>query len=574
MSEENTNMFSGPVAPKDPDKQRRKIYLMADGVIEAMRRPNGEFSEIMFLEGRVPSKIAIICPKIDPALAQRLPYIAEFRKIVHSIGVTVTADEEQYRTEPVEFSVQAYGKTDKYVSGTTIHMNGMCNGAEMKFDMADWKENPDDDYLGTIYYRFQKPGITAKASICFYLNDGFDDVPEPELDPPVEFGTDRYKEMLSGAVMSRGNDYRLKKVFEKAAAGEEITLAFIGGSITQGAGAKPQWKNCYAYRTFEAMKEMLHTDKIRYVKAGVGGTSSELGMVRYYTDVKKEGTVDPDIVVIEFAVNDEGDETKGVSFESLARKILKEDQKPAVVLLFSVFMDDYNLQDRLAPIGYHYDLPMVSVKNAVVPQFNDESRRVITKRQYFYDIYHPSNEGHIVMKDCLMELFRSVYSGPAQSSEDIVLPEKPEKGYQFTDIFCIDRKNMPERFSLEPGDFTEQDANTQAVEMDDVEMAVARFTNNWYHTPEAGNAPLVLKGTMKACVLTFKDEGDPTFGKADVYADGKFVRTINPLEVGWNHLNTAIVIDEPEAAFHTVEVRMQPGEENKKFTVLGFGIVE
>ena len=37
------------------------------------------------------------------------------------------------------------------------------------------------------------------------------------------------------------------------------------------------------------------------------------------------------------------------------------------------------------PVGYQYDLPMVSVKNAVTPQFYDKEHRIVTKNKYFYD---------------------------------------------------------------------------------------------------------------------------------------------------------------------------------------------
>ena len=74
-------------------------------------------------------------------------------------------------------------------------------------------------------------------------------------------------------------------------------------------------------------------------------------------------------MIVEFAVNDAGDETKGNCYESLVLKALRADHKPAVILLFSVFVNDWNLQDRLAPVGWHYNLPMVSVKDAVTHQF-------------------------------------------------------------------------------------------------------------------------------------------------------------------------------------------------------------
>ena len=47
---------------------------------------------------------------------------------------------------------------------------------------------------------------------------------------------------------------------------------------------------------------------------------------------------------------------------------------------------------------------MVNVLDAVSPQFRVGvgERSVITRRQYFYDVFHPSNSGHRIMRDCLM----------------------------------------------------------------------------------------------------------------------------------------------------------------------------
>ena len=94
----------------------------------------------------------------------------------------------------------------------------------------------------------------AKATVKFYLNDGFE-VPESQIDPPVEFNSSAYKEMISKSLLNLGNNKRIKKAIDKAKSGEDVTIAFIGGSITQGAGAKPINKKCYAYLAYEMFKE-------------------------------------------------------------------------------------------------------------------------------------------------------------------------------------------------------------------------------------------------------------------------------------------------------------------------------
>lgn len=45
--------------------------------------------------------------------------------------------------------------------------------------------------------------------------------------------SDEYCRMISHSLMNMGNAYRIRKAIEKTRAGKEVTLAYIGGSITQ-----------------------------------------------------------------------------------------------------------------------------------------------------------------------------------------------------------------------------------------------------------------------------------------------------------------------------------------------------
>ena len=56
--------------------------------------------------------------------------------------------------------------------------------------------------------------------------------------------------------------------------------------------------------------------------------------------------------------------------------------------------------------------------------------------------------------------------------------------------------------------------------------------------------------------------------------DGKKVMEPDPLKVGWTHCNAVIVFNEKAAKSHVIEIRMMKGMEDKKFTILGFGVVE
>ena len=279
----------------------------------------------------------------------------------------------------------------------------------------------------------------------------------------INLDSQAYRELIERSLLNKGNNVRLKRAIEKARKGEPINIAYIGGSITQGAGAIPIHLQCYAYRSYEQFKKRYAPSdggSINLIKAGVGGTPSELGIIRYDRDVLLDGQVQPDILIIEFAVNDADDETKGNCYESLVIKALAADNKPAVILLFSVFENDWNLQDRLAPIGWHYDLPMVSMKDALVEQFQKTQAEgnVITKSQFFHDIYHPTNLGHRIMADALSHLF-NVTDHSALDQVEQCDDRTPLIGNDFVNVKLLDRKNVDHIDQIEVGAFRHTDTD-------------------------------------------------------------------------------------------------------------------
>lgn len=566
--------MAGPTAPKDPEKKRKSFYIMRNKEVAGSPQQDGRGVQTIYLDNsRMVSFARITGGITDEEILGFLPTAEGFRKLVYSIGVTVETEDPG---ETTEFVMQIYGKRDPYRSGTVFQVPVKADGMEkvIKLSEIDWSD--DDNVPGQMRFGFEKAGTLAKVSVRLYLQDGFD-VPEPEEECEADLESPEYRKMLEKSLVQTGNTLRLKRVIERAKRGEDVTVAFIGGSITQGAGAIPINTHCYAYKAFQGFCRLAgkETDEnIHYVKAGVGGTSSELGMVRYQRDVCNEGEVKPDLVVVEFAVNDEGDETKGESYDSLVNKIWLSEQQPAVVLLFSVFSDDYNLQERLGKVGEAYKLPMVSVKDCVVEQFYKKTGqgRVFSKAQFFYDVYHPSNLGHTVMADCLVQLFRTVDGLPGDDTEPDLTQIAAPYGREFAGIKLLDRANVPQGVRIDCGDFTEKDVELQAVERNlDLELT-QQFPDNWMH--KSGSRPFVIDIVSSALLIVEKDSADPATGIAEIRVDGELVRSINPREVGWNHCNALICFRGKEKKEHHVEISMQPGDEEKQFTILGFGYVE
>ncbi|MCR5343639.1 MAG: SGNH/GDSL hydrolase family protein [Butyrivibrio sp.] len=568
----STEERKGPVAPKDPTKKRPFFYIMQDKQIFAAPQPDGRGIQFIYEDmGRLQDSAKLQGNVTDEKILQMLGTAEGFRKLVHSIGVYVT---EETRKETVTFVLQMYGD-NQGDPATIVSKSFVADGSEQIIDLTevDWCEN--DKVPGQIRFEYDRSGIQSMVDVCLYLNDGFE-APEQITDSAVDFESDAYKEMIHRSLMQKGNLERLHKVTEKAKNGEDVTLSFIGGSITQGAGAIPIHKKCYARIYADAFEEKYgNGGKVNLIKAGVGGTPSELGMIRFERDVLRDGKEKPDLIVIEFAVNDEGDETQGVCYESLVRKCLALPWKPAVVLLFAVFSYDWNLQDRLGPVGVKYDIPMVSVLDAVTPQFGlmPGEGRVISKKQFFYDIYHPSNYGHMVMRDCLMEMTAEADKCTEFEAEGDLLGREPAIGADFEKVYLVDRKDISSA-EVSEGAFAGTDKVLQMVEMDSEVVPVAEFPNNWYYDGNSDDPePFRMKISCQKLLIINKDSGEPDFGTAEVFVDGRKVLDVDPHVNGWTHCNPLISLNGAEVGLHEVEVRMAKGDERKKFTILGFGVV-
>lgn len=561
--------MAGPKAPKDPTAKGSSFYICRQKGVAGNPTPDGRGIQFIFLDGvRLTTFAKMVGNITDEKMLENLTTARGFLDMVAGIGVTVEASADT----KVDFAFQMYGKTDPNHSGDTIRVACTTDSFEQIIWLDDYTWNEDNAVPGQIRFEFEKAGGIATVDIKLYLREGYT-APKQEEFSRIDTESANYKKMIEQSLMSAGNYARLKRVIDKAKRGEEVTIAFIGGSITQGAGAIPIHLKSYAYRTFEKFKERFGSN-VKLIKAGVGGTPSELGMVRFDRDVLRDGRVTPDLVVIEFAVNDAGDETEGVCYESLIRKSLGVSDETAVVLLFAVFVDDWNLEERLVPVGMHYDMPIVSIKSAVTKQFYLTARegRVLTKSQFFYDSYHPTNMGHEIMADCLIYLMEQVDKMPPVADEDF-RKVIPIKGDDFTDIHLADKESHPEVLKdLQVGSFCETDTELQGVEMDDVLEQVMQFPYNWQHVQ--GAEPFSMKITCKALVIVSKDTGSIDGGKAIVTVDGREVLTLDPRAVGWTHCNAQLLFTEKETREHEVVVRMLPEDEDKKLTILGFGYVE
>lgn len=199
-----------------------------------------------------------------------------------------------------------------------------------------------------------------------------------------------------------GNITRLKNLMKRAANGESLVIGFLGGSITQGSlSSTPE--TCYAYLVYEWWKKSFPNAAFSFVNGGIGGTTSHYGGARAWKDVL---CYRPDIVTVDFSVNDDANEFFEETYEGTLRRLLMAPSAPAVVVLNNVFYDTgKNAQDYHNRIADHYGIPHVSIKDTVYPDV--ESGKIV-RADITPDNLHPNDKGHRLVADEICKLLDSI----------------------------------------------------------------------------------------------------------------------------------------------------------------------
>ena len=213
------------------------------------------------------------------------------------------------------------------------------------------------------------------------------------------------------------NITRLKNLMKRAANGESLVIGFLGGSITQGSLSSTP-KTCYAYLVYEWWKKSFPNAAFSFVNGGIGGTTSHYGGARAWKDVL---CYRPDIVTVDFSVNDDANEFFEETYEGTLRRLLAAPSSPAVVVLNNVFYDTgKNAQDYHNRIADHYGIPHVSIKDTIFPDV--ESGKIV-RADITPDNLHPNDKGHRLVADEICKLLDSI---KAEMEEETIAGENIE----------------------------------------------------------------------------------------------------------------------------------------------------
>jgi lysophospholipase L1-like esterase len=228
-------------------------------------------------------------------------------------------------------------------------------------------------------------------------------------------------------------------VMKKIQAGQEVTVAYLGGSITAMNG----WRNM----TTDWLKATYPKATFKEVHAAIGGTGSDLGVFRLGRDVLAHK---PDLLFVEFATNDGGQPPEQIwrSMEGIVRQTWKQDPLTDIVFTYTIttaFTNDYcnGVCNRSASamelLADHYGIPSINfgirvaqllkenkllmdakvIETAVPKESPDRDKQIREKiaadpRLLFAnDGVHPREEGHELYKAAIIAGLTQMKDMPA-----------------------------------------------------------------------------------------------------------------------------------------------------------------
>jgi hypothetical protein len=191
----------------------------------------------------------------------------------------------------------------------------------------------------------------------------------------------------------------LPNFFAKLEKGEKVTIAYLGGSITAQPG--------YRVLSEKWFEEQYPKADIKGIHAAIGGTGSNLGVFRLQKDVLDHN---PDLVFVEFAVNDSGASPTQITqcMEGIVRQTWSKLPNCDIVFVYTI------VESNIKNLNEGKMKRSASVMEAVADQYGVPSIHMGVEAAKLV------REGKMVMKDAGAQM--TAVSGDAVNFDARELP--------------------------------------------------------------------------------------------------------------------------------------------------------
>ncbi|WP_024859538.1 carbohydrate binding domain-containing protein [Ruminococcus flavefaciens] len=390
--------------------------------------------------------------------------------------------------------------------------------------------------------------VAAEGTKSTVTTGGEGKVPEVVIPEKSDFDStqwDNYKETASAqyidfyksSIKHMGNTYRLTQKLAAAESGSPLTVAYLGGSITEGKNYTTPFSN-YLKTTFAK-------GSFKEINAGLSGTSSVVGLVRSEKQIVEQK---PDIIFLEFSVNDHEDIMYKKCFESCIKKFLDMPNEPAVGIIITRAKGGFSSQSQMYPIGKNFDIPVISMDDALTKAFNSG---FLKASDYYSDEYHPHQKGGQLVADCMAYYVRQALRSENQSAS-YTQPTKYVYGAEYANCVNVDPKNLT---NFNAGSW----------------KSGGGYNNNPglnYSYTLNGGSPMTFKTEGKGLIIVFKANSSG-MGSIDVTVNGKTTKVNGNKQYTWGGPDAELGYYQETSGELNVSI-----SGSGQFTIWGVGLIK
>lgn len=199
----------------------------------------------------------------------------------------------------------------------------------------------------------------------------------------------------------------LQNTFARLTTAHKLNVAYLGGSITKGVGASNASTTSWRALTTSWLRTNFPGAEITETNAGIGGTGSVFGVYRAIDDLKlKNDDKKPDLLFIDFAINDDYDSTSKNDVKTYMETIVRTvyEYSPYCDIVF-VYTTDRSRRNSTSESAYptlwaqhqvatKYGLTEIYVGKQLCEAKGITSTSTWDSSNLFADIVHPNDAGH------------------------------------------------------------------------------------------------------------------------------------------------------------------------------------
>lgn len=357
----------------------------------------------------------------------------------------------------------------------------------------------------------------------------------------------------------------LPNVLAKWHDGKEVRIGYFGGSITSQAGWRP--------KTLAWFKQQYPTANSIGIDASVPGIGSDLGVYRLHQDVLDHK---PDLVFVEFAVNDGGSPTERIikAIEGIVRQIWTAD--PNIDICFVYSLSEPMLTDLEAgkfphgasvmeQVADHYGIPSIHMGMEVaklhqagqliftgqLPKTDAEKEALSGKTVFSPDGIHPyETTGHELYFQAIKRSFALIEQSGGTPGPHSLPPPLLADNWEIAKLVPLNELNISKDWEkLKPAS--------------DIKASQFRryLPNLWRADRPGASVTIKFKGT---CLLLYGIVG-PDCGQIGVQIDDQPSTAVTLFDVYCSqyHISILPIADGLTDTPHTVVLRILPDQPDK-----------